>query len=862
MISSSDILHGKVLIVDDQEADVQLLERMLRGAGYDSITSTMDPGEVCELHRNNRFDLILLDLQMPGMDGFQVMEGLKEIELDGYLPALVITIQPDHKLRALKAGAKDFISKPFDLAEMLARVHNMLEVRLLHKELHNYNDVLEQRVRDRTADLQKSHLETIFTIEQSKKDLIDSELKFRSLAESASEAIISANSSGEIIFWNKGAETIFGYTEDEIMGKPLVVLMPERYREVHQKGLKRLQETGVSQLKGKTVEMEGLRKEGAEFSLEISIATWKTEKERFYSGIIRDITARKKAEEELKDSQERNQLLLNSIAEAIYGQDMDGRCTFCNPSSLRILGYARANDLIGKNMHMLIHHTKPDRTPYPEKECKISQVFQNGKGVHVSDEVLWRADGSFFPAEYWSYPIFKKGILIGSVMSFLDITDRKQAEDLVHHMAFYDTLTGFPNRQFFRDLIEKAISQSQRKGRSVAVLLLDLDRFKEINDTLGHHRGDLLLKNVGIRLKEAVYISDTVARLGGDEFGILLSMASSDDAGLVANKILKVLEEPFEVEGLPVVVETSIGIVLYPDHGSNADTLIQRGDVAMYASKKGKIGFVLYNSELDQHSPKRLALMGELRHAIENRQLFLHYQPIIDLRTRRICGVEALVRWNHPQHGIIPPDQFILPAEQTGLIKPLTKFVLQEAIQQCLAWFNYGKIISMAVNLSVRNLQDPLLLSQMIQMIHSHGIEPALLNFEITETAIMTNVESVAKTISLLNHEGVNFSIDDFGIGYTSLSYLKKLAVKSIKIDQSFIKTMLNNQEDHLIVRSTIDLAHSLNLRVIAEGVEDQETLEKLIALGCDEAQGYFICRPIPAGDVLRWTNESPWGLA
>src|ERR1700693_1645463 len=305
MINSSDILHGKILIVDDQEANVILLDRMLRGAGYVSITSTMDPGEVCELHRKNSYDLILLDLLMPGMDGFQVMEGLKEIELDGYLPVLVITVEPGHKLRALKGGAKDFISKPFELAEVLARVHNMLEVRLLHKELHNYNDVLEKRVRERTADLQESHLETIFTIEKSKKALIESELKFRSLVESASEAIILANSSGEIIFWNKGAQMIFGYTEGEIMGKPLVVLLPERYRDGHQKSLKRLQETGDSRLKGKTVEMEGLRKEGEEFSLEISMATWKTEKERFYSGIIRDITVRKKAEEELKDSQER-----------------------------------------------------------------------------------------------------------------------------------------------------------------------------------------------------------------------------------------------------------------------------------------------------------------------------------------------------------------------------------------------------------------------------------------------------------------------------------------------------------------------------------------------------------------------------
>ncbi|MBI1822479.1 MAG: EAL domain-containing protein [Nitrospirae bacterium] len=581
--------------------------------------------------------------------------------------------------------------------------------------------------------------------DQNKKSLLilekalrESESRFSAIASITADAVIMVDETQNIIFFNKGAEHIFGYPSSEVIGRPLDLLMPNRFAQPHRKQIEGFgAEAAPSRfMHERKPKIYGRRRDGSEFPAEASISKSKKNGQTFFTAVLRDISKRIEAD-----------------------------------------------------------------------------------------------------------------------------LERKRFEEKVQRLAYYDTLTSFPNRHLFHDLLEKGIFQGQRDGRPGAILLLDLDRFKEINDTLGHHRGDLLLQKVGLRLKEALFTKDTVARLGGDEFGILLSMASSDHAGLVANKILKALEEPFEVEGLPVVVETSIGIALYPDHGSNADSLIQRGDVAMYASKKEKIDFVVYNSELDQHSPGRLALMGELRHAIENRQLFLHYQPIIDLQTRRICGVEALVRWNHPKQGIVPPDQFILPAEHTGLIKTLTKFVLQEAIQQSLSWTREGKKISLAVNLSVRNLQDPLLPSQMIQMIRSLGIEPGLLNFEITESAIMTNIESVIKTIRLLNHEGVNFSIDDFGIGYTSLSYLKKLAVKSIKIDRSFIKNMLRDQEDHLIVRSTIDLAHSLNLRVIAEGVEDQETLEKLITLGCDEAQGYFISRPVPAEDLLRWNSESPWGL-
>jgi diguanylate cyclase (GGDEF)-like protein/PAS domain S-box-containing protein len=719
------------------------------------------------------------------------------------------------------------------------------------------------------------------------KALRESESRFSAIASITADAVIMVDENQNIIFFNKGAELIFGYPSSEVIDRPLDLLMPDRFAQPHHEQIHSFgAEAAPSRfMKERKASIFGRRRDGSEFPAEASISKWKKNGQTIFTAVLRDISERIEMDQLIKNiamgvSAETGGDFFNSLVKYLaVTLEMDfgfiGEVTGENSQKIKTIAiFARGKFL--NNFEYFLADT-PCETVVGKNLCVYPRDVAK---LFAKDEML----AQMGIESYIGTPLSDKegkplGLLVvmdskpiepsSKMKSLMQIfaarasaeLERKRSEENVHRLAYYDTLTSFPNRHLFHDLLEKGILQGQRDGRPVAVLLLDLDRFKEINDTLGHHRGDLLLQKVGLRLKEALFTNDTVARLGGDEFGILLSMASSDHAGLVANKILKTLEEPFEVEGLPVVVETSIGIALYPDHGSNADSLIQRGDVAMYASKKEKIDFVLYNSELDQHSPRRLALMGELRHAIENRQLFLHYQPIIDLRTRRICGVEALVRWNHPKHGIVPPDQFILPAEHTGLIKPLTKFVLHEAILQCLAWFRSGKIFSMAINLSVRNLQDPLLPSQMMQMIRSLGIEPALLNFEITESAIMTNIESVVKTISFLKHEGINFSIDDFGIGYTSLSYLKKLAVKSIKIDRSFIKNMLTNQEDHLIVRSTIDLAHSLNLRVIAEGVEDQETLEKLLALDCDEAQGYFISRPIPAEDLLRWTNESPWGL-
>lgn len=563
-------------------------------------------------------------------------------------------------------------------------------------------------------------------------------------------------------------------------------------------------------------------------------------------------------EKALRESVERFEAISSITPDAIIMTDERQRIMFFNQGAERIFGY-QASEVAGEPLDLLL----PPR--FVETHRRHIQTFGEGPEQsllmgHRRAEIFGRRkDGTEFPAEV-SVSRWKKNGQTVFTAILRDVTERKNMEEAVRRLAYYDSLTGLPNRQLYHDLLQKAIVQAQREEKSVAVLLLDLDQFKEINDTLGHHRGDSLLQRVGERLKNGLFGSDIVARLGGDEFGLVLTMSSPEHAGLIANKIITLLKEPFEIEGLPVIVETGIGIALCPDHGSNADSLMQRADVAMYVSKKEKIGYVLYDPSHDQHSPRRLALMGELRHALENSQLFLVYQPKVDLQTRQLSGVEALIRWNHPKLGAVPPDQFILPAEQTGLIHPLTQFVFRSALRQGQLWRQEGMTIPIGINVSVRNLQNPHFSKEAVELVESFGFDPGQLELEITESAFMTNVEHAVKTIHLLNQKGFRFSIDDFGTGNTSLNYLKKLAVKAIKIDRSFVQNILNNEEDLLIVSSTIDLAHKLNLKVVAEGVEDQETLKKLIELGCDEAQGFHISRPLVVEEFNRWISESPWG--
>jgi diguanylate cyclase len=427
----------------------------------------------------------------------------------------------------------------------------------------------------------------------------------------------------------------------------------------------------------------------------------------------------------------------------------------------------------------------------------------------------------------------------------------------IKHQALSDALTGLPNRTLLHDRTGQAIRQADRELSPTALVLIDLDRFKEVNDTLGHHYGDQLLVQVGQRLQAALRQVDTVARLGGDEFAVLLPrIASAEGAVAVARKLQAALEEPFPLDGLTVDVEASIGVALYPEHGNDPEELLQRADIAMYTAKETHTGFVLFDPKQDQHSPKRLALLGELRRALEQRQLLLHYQPKVDAHTGRVLGVEALVRWQHPDHGLVPPGEFIPLAERTGLITPLTHYVLDEALRQCRQWHDAGHELTVAVNVSARRLLDLQFPDEVADLLAHHQVPTRLLVVELTESTIMADPVHALEVLSRLNAMGVQLSIDDFGTGYSSMAYLKSLPVHELKVDRSFVSQMISNSNDAVIVHSTVDLGRNLGLRVVAEGVEDALTLQQLDLLGCHAVQGYHISRPVAADELLSWLER------
>lgn len=437
--------------------------------------------------------------------------------------------------------------------------------------------------------------------------------------------------------------------------------------------------------------------------------------------------------------------------------------------------------------------------------------------------------------------------------------ERKQAELTIRRMAFYDLLTDLPNRSHFRNQTQQAVQAGIQEGRPVALLMMDLRRFKDVNDTLGHRCGDQLLQQVGARLRAAMFQNDMVARLGGDEFGVLLPrMASIGDIEIVARKILSTLEAPFVIEDVPIVMETSLGAVVAPEHGTDADILLQHADVAMYHARETGASYSLYDPTHDPHNPRRLALMAELRQAIESDQLQLHYQPKIALTTGAMIGAEALLRWQHPKTGMIPPDQFIRSAENTGLIKPLTDWVLGTGLRQCSEALASGALRHLAINISARSLHDLRFPNLVGKFLKASGIAPEKLMLEVTESAFMVDLQRTVETLAVLSHMGILISIDDFGTGFSSLNYIKKLPVNEIKIDKSFVIDMTSDENDLSIVRSIIELGHNLGLKVVAEGVESKATLDSLAALGCDYCQGYFISRPLPHERFMAWPGLTP----
>jgi diguanylate cyclase (GGDEF)-like protein len=432
-------------------------------------------------------------------------------------------------------------------------------------------------------------------------------------------------------------------------------------------------------------------------------------------------------------------------------------------------------------------------------------------------------------------------------------------EQRISELAYADPLTGLPNRALFNDRIGQAVRTAERNQGELAVLTMDLDRFKHVNDTLGHHMGDLLLREVAYRLHRALQRgTDTVARLGGDEFAVLLPADGIDGAKLVARKIVEILSEPLTIEGHLVDVGASIGIAAYPQHGEDADLLMRRADVAMYSAKRAGSGFEVYDSRHDRNTPARLSLLGELRQAVEQDQLSLLFQPRIGLGERMGHSAEALLRWHHPERGVVLPERFVPFCEQTGYIKAVTRWVLTSVFRQCAAWRARGIELRVSVNISARDLHTPDFPRSLAEIAAAHGMTPQAIALEVTESAVMEDPAHALEILERLHAMGVRLAIDDFGTGYSSLAYLKRLPVDELKIDKSFVIGLVRDRDDAAIVRATIDLAHHMGLVVTAEGVEEASVLETLRRLGCDLAQGDHISPPVPAAALERWIRQEP----
>jgi len=700
MISQADIYAAKILIVDDQDVNLRLLEHLLGSGGYSTISSTLDARAVAGLHQRHQFDLIILDLVMPGMSGYDVMDALRPLELEGYLPVLVIAADPDAKLAALEAGARDFISKPFDALEVLTRIRNMLEVRLLHRAARHYNTLLERTVGQRTAELQR----------------------FRGAMDAATDAIFLV----------------------DVLGMTLV-----------------------------------------------------------------DVN--------------------------------DGAC--------RLLGYARAELLALAPGTLLPLPPAPPLAALP------------GGAAHLATDVteceLLRRDLSPVPVElgwhwYAQAPVAgghaTGGLLLIAVAR--DISERRQAQERLKHLAHYDGLTGLPNRSLFYQTLAQAVELAQEKSWRIVVLFIALDRFKSINDTLGAALGDELLRQFSNRLVECVRLRDTVGRLGNDEFALILTMSrNQQEAVAVANQVREALRAPFDLRGHAATLTASIGIAMYPDDATDPETLIKYANTAMGGAKQaGRDGYRFFTAGMNVQVLARLDLELALRHALEHEQFILYYQPKVDLRTGRISGVEALLRWRRPGYGLVAPAEFVPVLEDTGLIVRVGAWVIQAACRQIAEWRDseVGPV-HVAVNVSSRQFAEGDLEGEVTRALAQYGVAPELLELELTETALMSNAERTIVVLGKLKKIGVKVAIDDFGTGYSSLAYLQRFPIDKLKIDIAFVRNITSNPNDAAIALAIVSMAHSLKLSVVAEGVESRPQLEYLRRNRCDEIQGFYFSRALPA---------------
>jgi PAS domain S-box-containing protein/diguanylate cyclase (GGDEF)-like protein len=675
---------------------------------------------------------------------------------------------------------------------------------------------------------------------------------------------------GNIVLVNAATERMFGYQRDELLGRQSDILLPEAFAShlgqiradfATDPGMSRW---GLNQL-GADFELFGRRRDGSEFPVEVSCCPVRTVSGIRIGANVRDVSDRGRSETELRkmlsllratlaelaSADARFRSMVESSDDAIIGATPDGFVTSWNAAAERLLGYS-CQEILGQSVDLLI----PPHRRGESVDSRRRAVIQ-GSGRHRVETERTHKDGRLVPVTMTTSPIYEGDEIRGVSKTMRDITDSVVLRGEADHRALHDTLTGLPNRDLLANRLVQALAADKGAGTCTGLLVIDLNRFKEVIDIFGHQCGDDLLRQVGPRLASVLADGATVARLFGDQFAVLLpNLNDINDATAVAHTLAGALGMPFHVQGVDLDVEARIGVVISGVHGQDAIELLQHANIALSVARTQTLGVFAYDPTVDSSSPSRLALLGDLRRAIERGELVLHYQPKVSLGTGHVVGVEALVRWQHPERGLIFPDNFIPMAEYTALIGPLTQHVLNTALAQARIWIDAGKPLAIAVNLSVRNLLDEHLADRVAELLAAHDVPAALLELEVTESAIMIDPVKARLVLEKLSALGVRLSIDDFGAGYTSLSQLTTLPLSELKIDRSFVMRMTEDPGNAMIVQSVIDLGHNLDLTLVAEGVETEQALKALVGLECDLAQGYHLCKPLPVAAFDAWCAD------